>query len=542
MTLADLNVALQDLFFIFRDANWFGTTGVSISVSDLGNRGWNVNRYSDMYHQDIAPQSVALKGGTLTIVPDDALWYHSLYSQDFTWEIYGKVMAVASRVQSTTFGTTPPPPIFQPYDLESAHDGLLFRNDFLGDNVSSGVDDPFWGEENETDKPLCSLSIGSDGRLKFALLSEDGRLQGSGTTVFEEGTWYHVALVVRRRSRDVEISPAESEADTTQGEVALYVDKKLDAAFPWRAPQRYIGPARGSVLQVSVGQSGGLALSRARLWARALEPGDLARCEEPLGSAAGGPEGLGDARPRETHPPFPNLVGIAAPDAPALSFSFGGSLAETARRARIMSTGSWSFVVDTPPQCLGLTEVPYDNFFEYCVAYDHDLVGMLEEGGDRQPYMWHSPQAYETRDMDSYASASVRSVEGGELMTSTFLAVHRSFVNEPPRIVMLEPRSGLLNVYEDHASFMSFLVKHKAAENLVDRDLTVFLSTSHGRMRTISSAAMPMSSLDGKRIEFTAKLHELNAFLSQLQYLPDPNYNGPDLMDMLVTDGVPLLK
>ena len=538
MSLFELNFALQDLLFIFRDANWFGVTGIAISISDLGNRGWWVNRYSDMYHEDVSPQAVALKGGTMTIVPDDALEHHSLLSQDFTWEVYCKVMPDVSTMRSTTFGTTPPPPVYQPYDLESAYGGLLFRNGYMGNNASSGVDDPFWGGDNMTDRPLASFSIGHDGRLKFTLLSEDGRLQGSGRAYLQEGTWHHVALVVRRQSRDVDVAPADSEADTTQGEVALYVDNKLDAAYAWRAPQRFVGPTVGNVLQLSVGHSGGLVLSRARLWTRALEPGDLARCAEPLGSVAGGPEGLGDSRPSETHAPFPRSVGTQALKDPVLSFNFGGSLAESAGRARIMSTGSWSFVVDSPPQCLGLTEAPYDNLFEYCVTYDHAVDG----DGTEQPYFWHSPQAFEERgDMRSYASAGVQSMEGGELTATAFLAVHRSFVNEPPRIMMLEPRSGHLHVFEDHGNFMSFRVKHKASENLVDRALTVFLSTSHGSMRTISSAAIPKSSVDGKRIEFSAKLFELNAFLSQLQYRPDPNYNGPDLMDMLVTDGVPLL-
>ena len=158
------------------------------------------------------------------------------------------------------------------------------------------------------------------------------------------------------------------------------MDKKLDAAYRWRAPQRFVGPTRRSALQVSVGKSGGLVLSCARLWPRALEAGDLAQCDEPLGSVAGGPEGLGDARPRETHHPFPHLVGVQALDAPALSFSFGGSLAEASRRARVLSTGSWSFVADSPPPCLGLTQTPYDSFFEYCVAYDHAFSGKMEDG------------------------------------------------------------------------------------------------------------------------------------------------------------------
>ena len=40
----------------------------------------------------------------------------------------------------------------------------------------------------------------------------------------------------------------------------------------------------------------------------------------------------------------------------------------------------------------------------------------------------------------------VEAEERGELTASSFLAVHRSFVNEPPRIILEEPRSGLLEV------------------------------------------------------------------------------------------------
>ena len=36
------------------------------------------------------------------------------------------------------------------------------------------------------------------------------------------------------------------------------------------------------------------------------------------------------------------------------------------------------------------------------------------------------------------------------LTASTFLAVHRSFVNEPPRLLRLAPHEGHLQVFEDH--------------------------------------------------------------------------------------------
>ena len=59
------------------------------------------------------------------------------------------------------------------------------------------------------------------------------------------------------------------------------------------------------------------------------------------------------------------------------------------------------------------------------------------DSGETQ-YFWQSPQAYQSLDAQLYAAAGVKSVETGELTAGTFLSVHRSFVNEPPRIVMLE--------------------------------------------------------------------------------------------------------
>ncbi|CAK9082964.1 unnamed protein product [Durusdinium trenchii] len=140
-----------------------------------------------------------------------------------------------------------------------------------------------------------------------------------------------------------------------------------------------------------------------------------------------------------------------------------------------------------------------------------------------------------------YSSVGLEAEERGELTASSFLAVHRSFVNEPPRIILEEPRSGLLEVFEDHGQFASFMVMHKASEHLVDRMLTVFMSTSHGQLRSISLQNATdrgvRSSLDGKRLEYTAWLYELNTFLAQLEFLPDPNYNGPDELVVMITDG-----
>lgn len=181
------------------------------------------------------------------------------------------------------------------------------------------------------------------------------------------------------------------------------------------------------------------------------------------------------------------------------------------------------------------------------MAYDRSLLGLAAAGGagaTGQPYVWHSPQAYAKlmRETHAYTLAGVNSTEWGPLMATTFLAVHRSFVNEPPRIVLLEPQSGVLNVFEDHANFASFLVRHKAAEFLVERTLSIFLTTSHGRVQSISSSATAKSSVDGKRLEYRASLFELNKFLAQLQFAPDPNYNGPDELVILLTDDVPLLQ
>lgn len=135
----------------------------------------------------------------------------------------------------------------------------------------------------------------------------------------------------------------------------------------------------------------------------------------------------------------------------------------------------------------------------------------------------------------------LKAQDHSELTASTFLAVHRSFINQPPQITVLEPKSGLLEVFEDHVQFVSFSVKHKATEQQVDELLTVFLSAQHGRIQSISlqneTTNRGSQSHDGKRLEYRAYLYELNVFLAQVQFMPDPNYHGPDEIMVLVTDG-----
>ena len=160
------------------------------------------------------------------------------------------------------------------------------------------------------------------------------------------------------------------------------------------------------------------------------------------------------------------------------------------------------------------------------------------------------------------------------LTAETFLAVHRSFVNEPPRLLRLPPL-GHLQVFEDHKQrlsvnsvlyalsprFVAFQVMHKASEQLVERMLTCFLSARHGRLAlrspcstsfrakdSISKPQVANISLDGKRMDYRSGLYEVNDFLAQVQYFPDANYYGPDELEatkivslhkkqVLLTDG-----
>jgi hypothetical protein len=193
--------------------------------------------------------------------------------------------------------------------------------------------------------------------------------------------------------------------------------------------------------------------------------------------------------------------------------------------------------LDAPPPCLGLNQRPFDSLFEYCVCYDRSLDEDSADPGDAG-YVWHSPQAYAamTSGMGPYANNLVRSSFDEGQTVSLLLSVHRYFVNRPPSIALLEPASGVLNTLEDHPSFVVLEVSHQAAEQMVPRPLAVALSTEHGRVRSLSTAAATRLAFDRRRMEYRAPLHELNEFLSQLEYTPDPNYAGNDTLFITVTD------
>eukprot|EP00930_Biecheleria_cincta_P038907 TRINITY_DN26756_c0_g3_i1.p1 TRINITY_DN26756_c0_g3~~TRINITY_DN26756_c0_g3_i1.p1 ORF type:complete len:2437 (+),score=322.57 TRINITY_DN26756_c0_g3_i1:864-7313(+) len=545
MTLRELNEDLQDLRFIFQDAQWFGVAGVVVEVSDLGNRGWSVDSYGDMYHQDVHPQVLALDGGSVSLFPKHAKHYQRLFAEDFTWEIYCKRLPGKEQVPPA-IGTTPPPQV-RPFDLDDSEQGSLFRNLPLPAEANEHWDSSMNDTDNlrntqPREPAMVSLRVGKDGFATVLIVAGTGeRIGGTSNAHFEIGQWYHIGLVVRRGSRDADVAPPDADSDTTAGEVALYVDGRLDTAWPWHAPKQNVGPVRRSVLELEAAAGSGLVLSRARLWHRHLEAGDLGQCGEPLAPVAGGPEGIGDDRPPPDADSLKPPAGAEEEQPPALSFSFGGVLTETHHRALAKPTGSWSFMVDSPPQCSHLTESPYDNFLEQCVAYDRSLAGIARaEGGGVSglPYFWHSPEAFAglMHDLTPWASTPIKSVENQSLKASTLLAVHRSFVNEPPTIILLEPRSGILKAFEDHHSYVSLQVTHKADELLVPRALMVTLTLTHGRLRTISGEAVVRTSMVERRIEYRGRLRDINNFLAQLEYVPDKNYHGEDHLKIIVTD------
>jgi hypothetical protein len=139
-------------------------------------------------------------------------------------------------------------------------------------------------------------------------------------------------------------------------------------------------------------------------------------------------------------------------------------------------------------------------------------------------------------DSTPWSTHIVKSNSDVGLKASTLIAVHRSFVNEPPKISLLEPTSGILRTFEDHAAYVSFIVDHKAADQLVGRTLRATLKVSHGHLRTLTDAASVRLSPDGRQIEYQASLYKLNDFLAQIEYAPDPNYFGDDKLFITVTD------
>merc|ERR1711957_97555 len=140
-----------------------------------------------------------------------------------------------------------------------------------------------------------------------------------------------------------------------------------------------------------------------------------------------------------------------------LSFSFLGTLVEGSKRAMARPSGAWSFDMDAPPPCAGLTESPYDNMFETCACYDHSLQEHIESENGGPQYVWHSPQAFAaySDDLTPYKYTLVRSQRANGLNATVLLSVYRSFVNEPPALHIIEPASGILRVLEDHPSYFS---------------------------------------------------------------------------------------
>jgi len=402
---------------------------------------------------------------------------------------------------------------------------------------------------------------------------EGHEIVGKARTSLGVGRWHHLAVVVRRSSYIDDGHGFHQVA--TAGEVLLLVDGDIDGSWPLPESRAHFGPSQARVFVIAcdgnqvdgvlLSPGGGLSLSRVRVWARALLPGELGRCEDPTPPPAGGAEGMGAPGPRLEFMPLEDAgVSFGSPVAdsdvvdrpvtqyreagealmfedPYLSFSFQGSLAEAHSRATATPSGAWSMDIDAPPRCLGLTESPYDNLLEYCACYDQSLRETLIDAESKdEPYFWHSPQSYAAgvadADLRPFTRNRVRGEAGRSLNASTFLAVYRRFVNEPPRLHVLEPSSGLIRVFEDEPSYFSLQVTHKAKEQGIERAFVVTLRVSHGFVRTISSAAVVSISYDRRLIEYRAPLADLNAFLAQVEYVPDPNYNGEDTLQIGLTD------
>lgn len=430
-----------------------------------------------------------------------------------------------------------------------------------------GADDGLtycWGKQKS--RAGSRLSISPEGRPLVAMHHEvpggvAGPLGGLGRSTLVAGTWYHLAVVFRRTSSRLS-GFAVRAVDTTRGEVALFVDGALDTAWPMEVPHGHFGPERRTwpseggisgpmpsrssefaAVDGSAGLGGGLLLSRLRLWDWPLDAGDLGLCDDMGLAASAAPSSLGN--------PVPRAASAEERGRPIFSFDFDGSLAEASERAIVRPTGTWSFDVDAPPRCTGATERPYDGVFEHYIQYDHGLAADGE-----WPYMWYSPQAYAGR-LPGVPSSVVKAESARSLHATAFLAIYRNFVNEPPALRILEPRDGVLYTTEDIATHFSLAVSHKAEEQQVSRPIAVSLGVSHGYLRTLSNAAaarlalgLPHYELRAMRhtdaarlalghrrtIEYRGPLTDVNDFLAQIEYVPDPNYGGPDLVEISVTD------
>jgi len=529
---------------------WFGVTGFTVRVSDTGNRGWVVEQYEDMYHGDTHPQVLSLRSGSLNFVPEDVQRYHRLYSGDFTWEAYCKRLSPehpprpsTPHPHSTRSSEAPLP--------EGMSSNTVFQNAPEGnssDANSSGA--------------LVALTINEDGFPVLAFNSnEHHRVGGQGRTKLKVGAWYHLAVVVRRSSHVAQGRADEGISyDAILGEVALYVDGELDTAWSLDSGRAHYGgsPQKGVLVMAGGGSNkkqSGMSFSRARVWARALLPGELGQCKDLASPTGGGPEGRGEQKKKmRREGPKPGDVSsiLTSPKQPgdddagalAFSFSLGGSLAETNQRAAARPTGAWSFDVDVPPKCSGLTESPYDNVFEHCACYDRSLSSYLKTKnvhtglGKYLPYVWHSPQAYSgvKLDMKAYVNNRVLGFNDRGLNASMFFAVYRSFVNEAPVLSILEPAGGNVETLEDNPTYVSLQVTHKATDQLVGRPFVLTMAVSHGFVRTISASTVVKIAQDRRQIEYRAPFTELNDFLAQIEYVPDPNYNGLDSLFITVSD------
>lgn len=418
MPLEQLNRELRDLRFLFQDEQWFGVTGVTVSVSDLGNRGWTLETYDDMYHRETVPQVLTLEAGVVNFFPEETKQYHALYAGDLTWEVYCKRRELHP---VSTASSTTPASLAQAF--QSTAQGLL------GNSPTQEADK---GRINVTgDAPGFFLFVDPDGQLTVTLQSDAGlRVGGRSRVALDIGTWRHVAVVLRR-----------TVAGTTTGEVALYLDGVMDTAWLLVGDRASYGPSKGNFLVVAGGQgtnATAVSLSRARLWGRALEASELGRCDDPPSPVASGPQRASGIIAEQS-------AGKAstASDADLLAFSFGlmGSLAEAGMRVAARPSGVWSFDADSPPRCLDMTQIPYNNVFEYCTCYDKSLqerlLGTVAHAG-ATAYFWHSPQAYSmlSKDLNAFANHRVQASRGQGLSTSTVLAVYRRFVGQPP---MVEP-------------------------------------------------------------------------------------------------------
>ena len=385
-------------------------------------------------------------------------------------------------------------------------------------------------ESNESESTTCdadvmgppfTLAISPDGYVEVRFRAECGyEVGGRSRALLREDEWHHLAVAVRHNSR----VPLDRQA--AEGRVDLYVDGVLDSSWPLRRSRMDFVPRR-AMARVVVQECDDdrapqrVSLSRARLWARALEPGEMGLCEDARSPPV--EEGCTGAA-------CETLPGVV----PALSFSLEGVLDELDRRASIQLSGTWSFEIDSPPRCLDKKLSPFDKIFDHCACYDETLNDAQVE----LLYVWHSPQAHNdvTAGMRAYANDKVFATEGRYLSVSTLIGVHRYFVNESPTLRMLEPYDGLLRVFEDHPSHVGFVVTHKAARQLVGRPLLVVLRVEHGYVRSITGSEVSGLSEDRRQIHYRAPLLELNNFIAQVEYVPDPNYNGGDEMFVSVTD------